>query len=50
MIEIYFFMHPLCLNCLEVEKKIIQLIQQYERRIDLRFIPLLNLKSFKQFI
>ncbi|MGX6978087.1 DsbA family protein [Vagococcus elongatus] len=50
MIEIYFFMHPLCLNCLEVEKKIIELTHQYERPIALRFIPLLNLKSFRQFI
>ncbi len=43
MVEIYLFVNPLGGVCLEIEKEIIQLSVNDKKKIQLRFIPLLNL-------
>ncbi|MGO2101392.1 DsbA family protein [Vagococcus salmoninarum] len=50
MIEIYLFIHPLCPDSLASEKRILQIIQQEQKKVQFKFLPLLNLQSFQQFI
>ena len=45
MVEIYLFVNPLGGVCLEIEKEIIQLSVNDKKKIQLRFIPLLNMKT-----
>lgn len=50
MIEIYLFIHPLCSESLESEKRILQMIQTEHKKVQFKFLPLLNLQSFQQFL
>ena len=42
MIELYVFINPLCPSCLAVEKRILHLIEADTKRIQFKFVPLLN--------
>ena len=50
MVEIYLFVNPLGGVCLEIEKEIIQLSVNDKKKIQLRFIPLLNMKTINEFL
>lgn len=50
MIEIYLFMHPLCKRCLAAEKRMLNFFAQENQDIKLHMVPLLNLRSFQQFL
>ncbi|MGK0550841.1 ClpXP adapter SpxH family protein [Enterococcus faecalis] len=45
MIEIYLFVNPLGGVCLEIEKNILHLVETENKKIQFRFIPLLNMKT-----
>jgi len=47
MLEIYVFVHPLCSECLETEKRILELVQHVSKKVKCHFIPVLNLPSFE---
>ncbi|WP_314061708.1 DsbA family protein [uncultured Vagococcus sp.] len=50
MIEIYLFIHPLCSESLASEKRILQMIQTEHKKVQFKFLPLLNLQSFQQYL
>lgn len=50
MIEIYLFIHPLCSDSLASEKRILQMIQTEHKKVQFKFLPLLNLQSFQQYL
>lgn len=50
MIEIYLFIHPLCSESLASEKRILQMVQTEHKKVQFKFLPLLNLQSFQQFL
>lgn len=50
MIEIYLFIHPLCSESLASEKRLLQIIQTEHKKVQFKFLPLLNLHSFQQFL
>lgn len=43
LIEIYLFVNPIGERCLSVERKVLNLIEQQELKVQLRLIPLMNL-------
>jgi predicted DsbA family dithiol-disulfide isomerase len=45
MIEIYLFVNPLGDVCLDIEKKILNFVKAENKKIQFRFIPLLNMKT-----
>lgn len=45
MIEIYLFINPIGSVCYEAEKQILELMAQENKKIQLRIIPLMNLKT-----
>ena len=49
MVEIYLFVNPLGGVCLEIEKKLYNCLLT-TRKIQLRFIPLLNMKTINEFL
>ncbi|MDU5334390.1 DsbA family protein [Enterococcus sp.] len=50
MIEIYLFVNPIGKKCLSIERRIIDLIQEYDMKIQLRLIPIMNLKTVSEFM
>lgn len=50
MIEIYLFVNPLGGICLDVEKDILKLIETENKKIQFRFIPLVNMKTINHLI
>lgn len=50
MIEIYLFVHPLCSDSLISEKTVFDFVENYGSNIQFKFLPLLNLQSFQNFI
>ena len=50
MIEIYLFVNPIGKRCLSIERRIINLINQYDMKIQLRMIPIMNLKTVSEFM
>ena len=50
VIEIYLFVNPIGKRCLSIERRIINLINQYDMKIQLRMIPIMNLKSVSEFM
>ena len=45
MIEIYLFVNPLGNICLNVEKEILKFVKTQNKKIQFRFIPLVNMKT-----
>lgn len=45
MIEIYLFINPIGSVCYEAEKQILELMSQENKKIQLRIVPLMNLKT-----
>ena len=50
MIEIYLFVNPLGGICLNIEKDILKLVETENRKIQFRFIPLVNMKTINHII
>lgn len=50
MIEIYLFVNPLGGICLEIEKDILHLVETESKKIQFRFIPLLNMKTINDLL
>ncbi|MDF0479253.1 DsbA family protein [Vagococcus sp. PNs007] len=50
MIEVYLFVHPLCPECLASEKRILQMVKNEQRKIQFKFLPLLNLQTFQRYL
>lgn len=50
MIEIYLFVNPIGKKCLSIERRIIDLINEYDMKIQLRLIPIMNLKTISEFM
>lgn len=50
MIEIYLFVNPIGKKCLSIEQRIIDLINKYDMKIQLRLIPIMNLKTVSEFM
>lgn len=50
MIEIYLFINPLGKLCLDMEEQLLALVEHENKKIQLRFIPLMNLKTVTDFI
>ncbi|MEI5995157.1 ClpXP adapter SpxH family protein [Candidatus Enterococcus mansonii] len=50
MIEIYLFVNPLGGICLNVEKDILKLVETENKKIQFRFIPLVNMKTINHLI
>lgn len=50
MIEVYLFIHPLCPECLASEKRILQMVKNEQRKIQFKFLPLLNLQTFQRYL
>ena len=50
MIEIYLFVNPIGKKCLSIERRIIDLINEYDMKIQLRLIPIMNLKTVSEFM
>ena len=48
MIEIYLFVNPIGKKCLSIEQRIIDLINKYDMKIQLRLIPIMNLKTVSE--
>ena len=48
MVEIYLFVNPLGGVCLEIEKNYTIVVND-KKKIQLRFIPLLNMKTINEF-
>ncbi|MDT2599891.1 DsbA family protein [Enterococcus hulanensis] len=50
MIEIYLFVNPIGQKCLSIERRIIDLIKEYDMKIQLRLVPIMNLKTVSEFM
>jgi len=50
MIEIYLFVNPIGQKCLSIERRIIDLLKEYDMKIQLRLIPIMNLKTVSEFM
>lgn len=50
MIEIYLFVNPLGGICLNVEKDILKLVETENKKIQFRFIPLVNMRTINDLI
>lgn len=50
MIEIYLFVNPIGQKCLSIERRIIDLIKEYDVKIQLRLVPIMNLKTVSEFM
>lgn len=50
MIEIYLFVNPLGGICLNIEKDILKLVETENKKIQFRFIPLVNMKTINHLI
>lgn len=50
MIEIYLFVNPLGGMCLNVEKDILKFVETENKKIQFRFIPLVNMKTINDVI
>ena len=50
MIEIYLFVNPLGGICLNVEKDILKLVETENKKIQFRFIPLVNMRTINHLI
>ncbi|MBO0454728.1 MULTISPECIES: DsbA family protein [Enterococcus] len=50
MIEIYLFVNPIGKKCLSLERRIIDLINEYDMKIQLRLIPIMNLNTVSEFM
>lgn len=50
MIEIYLFVNPIGRKCLSIERRIIDLINSYDMKIQLRLVPIMNLKTVSEFM
>ncbi len=50
MIEIYLFINPLGATCLQTEKRLLALIAEEDRKIQLRMIPFLNLHTVHSYL
>ncbi|MBX8938969.1 DsbA family protein [Enterococcus gilvus] len=50
MIEIYLFVNPIGQKCLSIERRIIDLIKEYDKKIQLRLVPIMNLKTVSEFM
>lgn len=48
MIEIYLFVNPLGNICLNVEKEILKFVKTQNKKIQFRFIPLVNMKTINR--
>lgn len=50
MLELYLFVNPLGQTCYQAEQELLQLIQQCPTKVNLRFIPFLNLQTASNLI
>ncbi|MBL1226454.1 DsbA family protein [Enterococcus sp. BWR-S5] len=50
MIEIYLFVNPLGKICLNIEREILKFAQTESKKIQLRLIPLVNMKTIKKLV
>lgn len=50
MIEIYVFINPLGSICLEAERQILQFVQSENKKIQFRFIPLVNMNTINDVV
>lgn len=50
MIEIYLFVNPLGKICLDIERDILKFAQAESKKIQLRLIPLVNMKTIKNLL
>lgn len=50
MIEIYLFVNPLGGVCLDIEKDILHLVETENKKIQFRFIPLLNMRTINHLL
>lgn len=50
MIEIYLFVNPLGKICLNIEREILKFAQTESKKIQLRLIPLVNMKTIKNLL
>lgn len=50
MIEIYLFVNPIGKKCLSIERRILDLFEKYDLKIQLRLIPIMNLKTVSEFM
>ncbi|GAA2902144.1 DsbA family protein [Enterococcus pseudoavium] len=50
MIEIYLFVNPIGKKCLSIERRIIDLIDKYDMKIQLRLVPIMNLTTVSEFM
>lgn len=50
MIEIYLFVNPIGKKCLSIEQRIIDLINKYDMKIQLRLVPIMNLNTVSEFM
>ncbi|MGO3610200.1 MAG: DsbA family protein, partial [Enterococcus sp.] len=50
MIEIYLFVNPIGKKCLTIERRVIELIDQCDLKIQLRLVPIMNLKTISEFM
>ncbi|GCF94028.1 DsbA family protein [Enterococcus florum] len=50
MIEIYLFINPIGEKCYGLERKILELIDKHDLKIQLRLIPLMNLHTITDFM
>lgn len=48
MIEIYVFVNPLGHKCLSIEKQIMELAQQLDRKVHFRFVPIVNIRTVRE--
>ncbi|MFQ7236723.1 MAG: DsbA family protein, partial [Enterococcus hulanensis] len=50
MIEIYLFVNPIGQKCLSIERRIIDLIKEYDMKSQLGWVPIMNLKTVSEFM
>lgn len=50
MIEIYLFVNPIGKKCLTIERRVIELIDQCDLKVQLRLVPIMNLKTISEFM